>query len=122
LENYRTAKESGNKVDIKSAKKELNSNYTKLKQDAVADKGKHLYAQGNTITSNNDKYGNVEKIVAATGMAAIVGINSSGLGNTALGQIAEGTIALGAVATNVALVSIQNSKNRQLRAYYAHED
>lgn len=106
------------KKNVRTAKKELDKSYDRLKTDKMADEGKKLYQRGKTITRNT-------KMTEMTETGIVVGAT---VANKVLSQwrdqrtanIASATIAVGGTFVNAVLSVKTSSENKKLRAYYAH--
>lgn len=120
---YDTAKENrknrtATRKDVKVAKKAMSKAYDQLKKDKMADEGKALYQKGETITSNTTKTYVTEAAVIAGGYIAKRALAT--YGKTELAQISQTVISTGGSLVNWYLSGKAYSKNKKLRAYYAH--
>lgn len=124
---YKEAKKSGQyskgeltnkKLGVKKAKRQLDKDYDHLKLDKLGDKGKARYANGETITGNKQFVSNVASI-AGTAAAGAKYLNNMGMLDK---KYSDAIMAGAAVATGAAAVKsmVDESHNRQLRAYYGH--
>lgn len=118
------------KLARKTAKNKLEKDYRHLKQDKLGDQGKQLYAQGKTITSNeqvtsalmkvgslslsaaayNARTGNIDRLVRRT---------IGDIGNVNINQVL-GIAGAGALVVGGAKSAVDYSQNKKLRAYYGH--
>ena len=122
---YTSAKESGDKqqiksarADLKTAKRYLSEDYDQIKRDYKADKGKKLYENGKTITSNRrilELLGTATTVGAAVAYAAINRVYGA-----TVATVSASTIAAGGAAVTTALGVMKERQNNQLRAYYGH--
>lgn len=122
---YTTAREGGDKqqiksarADLKTAKRYLSEDYDQLKRDCRADKGKKLYENGKTITSNGrtlELMGGATTVGAAVAYAAINRVYGA-----TVATVSASAIATGGAAATAALGIIKERQNNQLRAYYGH--
>lgn len=139
---YKSAKKSGSsttgmKTDMtnaklarKQAKSKLEKDYKHLKQDKLGDQGKKLYADGKTITSNNQVTGTLLKIGSLAISAAAYNARTGNIGQMTrklVGNIGDKQInqvlaiaGAGAIAVGGAKSVVDNSQNKKLRAYYSH--
>ena len=124
-EKLKKAKDSKNREDIKTArrevknsKKELNKSYARLKMDKRADQGKRLYAKGKTI-SGNLKMNAIAQIGVIAGSKITQSILSLH-GNQKLAFIASNAVGIGGTVVNAILAGKTIHDNRRLRAYYSH--
>lgn len=124
-EKLKKAKDSKNREDIKTArrevknsKKEFNKSYAQLKMDKRADQGKRLYAKGKTI-SGNLKMNAIAQIGVIAGSKITQSILSSH-GNQKLAFIASNAVGIGGTVVNAILAGKTIHDNRRLRAYYSH--
>lgn len=118
------------KLARKQAKSKLEKDYKHLKQDKLGDQGKKLYANGKTITSNNQVTGIMLKIGSLTLSAAAYNARTGNVGKITrqiIGNIGDKQLnqalaiaGTGAIAVGGAKSIIDNSQNKKLRAYYAH--
>ena len=139
---YKIAKKSGSttmgmeteitnsKLARKHAKQKLTKDYKHLKQDKLGDQGKALYANGKTITSNNQvtglmlKAGSISLSAAAynarTGnITRVVNSVVGNVGGKRLNQVLA-IAGVGALAIGGAKSMVDYSQNKKLRAYYGH--
>lgn len=137
---YDKAKASGNKIAMKSAKKDMSSHYKKLKQAKLADQGAKLYQNSNRINSNNRiSYGlmsaggsiisagtfltmNADKLPLSISRHFARNIDTP-LGKLPIGMVvsAVGGTAIGAAGATKMLVD-EVTKNRKLRAFYSYRE
>lgn len=121
----RSAKQSGNpqqiksaKGDVKVAKRKMNKSYKRLKSDKLADQGKALYKSGKTIG------GNMQRAVITQGAIVVGGNVASALlantGRLSAASVVGRGIAYGGTAINAAVALKNSYDNKRLRAYYAH--
>lgn len=139
---YKSAKKSGTstmgldtemanaKLARKQAKQKLEKDYKHLKQDKLGDQGKKLYAEGKTITSNNQTTGALIKIggigLAAAAYNARTG-NISKIARKVIGNVGDKQVnqvlaaaGVGAMAIGGVKSAVDASQNAKLRAYYSH--
>lgn len=139
---YKNAKKSGGNTDgtktelvnaklsRKQAKAKLDKDYKHLRQDKLGDQGKALYANGKTITGNNQVTGLLGKVGAMSISAAAYNYKTGMI--TRLAQSAGlkindktvtnvlGIAGVGATAVAGAKGAVDYSQNKKLRAYYSH--
>ena len=106
------------KTNLRTAKKELNKSYDRLKSDKMADEGKKLYQRGKTITDNSQKLYTSEAAVMLGSSFAAKMLSKSADQKTAV--LAPAAIAIGGTFVNSMLAVKISSENKKLRAYYAH--
>ena len=113
------------KADLRTAKKTLNKSYSKLKNDKLADQGKHIYNAGRTITDNEAAIKVASSIAGiSTSVTAKMIANGqrfvSTNGSLNIAAISAATIAAGSVAATAYLTGRGQYDKRRLRAYYSH--
>lgn len=109
------------KRDVKLAKLNEKNAYKHLKNDSKADKGKKLYAQGNTVTGLQRKHGITGAAMGLIGAGlgyAAQQLNEKGNKKAATALLA-GSLASSAVG--LVLNAVGSVKIDQLRAYYGHQ-
>jgi hypothetical protein len=139
---YKIAKKSGSntmgmetevtnsKLARKTAKRQLDKDYKHLKQDKLGDQGKALYANGKTITSNNQVTGLMLKAGSLSLSAAAYNARTGNItrvaqqlvgnvGHKRLNQVLA-VAGVGAIAVGGVKSAIDYSQNKRLRAYYGH--
>lgn len=101
----------------KQAKNRLEKDYKHLAEDKRADKGKDLYSKGHTITNHKAANNALASIGALSLYAA-----KSAYNHNADGRVVNALTAIGALGIGSAVVkgSVDNARNRNLRAYYSH--
>ena len=111
-------------VAKRKAEQKLKKDYRHLKEDKKADKGKELYAKGQTITSNRYK-----ALAAFLGSQALQSIVIAKLGGDTLktARIGKNYITLRPELINNAIAGLDiayqvntHLKNNKLRSYYSH--
>lgn len=139
---YKSAKKSGLSTDgmqtkmvnaklaRKTAKNKLEKDYKHLRQDKLGDQGKKLYAEGKTITGNDQTTNLLLKIGGASLSAAAYNAQTGAIDRVvsqALGNIGSKTVnqvltyaGVGASVVGGAKKAIDYSQNKKLRAYYGH--
>lgn len=139
---YKNAKKSGTstmgmetdmtnaKLARKQAKTKLEKDYKHLKQDKLGDQGKKLYAEGKTITANNQVTGMMLKVGSLSLSAAAYNARTGNVTRIArqlIGDIGDKQLnqvlavaGAGAIAIGGAKSAIDYSQNKKLRAYYSH--
>lgn len=137
---YEKAKASGNKYEMKTAKRAMKKSYKKVKQARLADQGAELYSGSKRITDNQNKIAlagaaatggtrllkyllSSDKIVSKLPASAQLGLIKqvkTPLGNLPMSDmITLGTIA--ATGTALAIDQIyKENQNRKLRAFYGY--
>ena len=106
------------KSNLRTAKKELDKSYDRLKSDKMADEGKKLYQRGKTITDNSQKLYISEAAVMLGSSFATKILSQSG--DQKMAVLAPSAIAIGGTFVNSMLAVKTSSENKKLRAYYAH--
>ena len=134
----KSARKSGDKEKIKSAKKEyLNARYQnirnkkQLKRDYLADQGKELYSEGKTITGNNAKYAWLQAGLFGANLAGHLALQKMAdnghhyiMSGPLAGESAE--VVASHVMNGAAFVASAGrevnrvKENNRLRAYYGH--
>ena len=101
----------------KEAKRQLEKDYKHLAEDKRADKGKDLYSKGHTITNHKA----VNNALASIGAFSLYAAKSAYNHNVG-GRVVNALTAIGALGIGSAVVkgSVDNARNRNLRAYYSH--
>ncbi len=107
------------KVNVKKAKKSMDTAYSKLKTDKMADQGKQLYKSGKTITDNKKKLEISEGVIAVGSLVTGYLVNEK-TGNMKVAGISTAAVSAGGTAVNALLGLKTESDNKKLRAYYAH--
>lgn len=105
------------KIARKQAKSRLNKDYAHLKQDKLADQGKKIYANGRTITGDNNKIGDLAMTGVLTYGATPFVFELTGSTAVAAAMSAIGTMSL---ASAVAMYGVKQYDAKRLRAYYSH--
>lgn len=101
----------------KEAKRQLEKDYKHLAEDKRADKGKDLYSKGHTITNHKA----VNNALASIGAFSLYAAKSA-YNHNADGRVVNALTAIGALGIGSAVVkgTVDNARNRNLRAYYSH--
>lgn len=112
----------------RAAKREMIKKYKGLKKDKLADKGRNLYEQGETIGGNANKAKYWAAGATALSAASYITYMLASEGGRSITQArnlvrASNVAAIASTAAvlgTIAQVTVNEVKNRQLRAYYAH--
>lgn len=104
---------------VKSSKKKMSDAYDRLKTDKLADEGKKLYKSGKTITGNTNTTA-LTQVGIVVGSRVASNILASTVGDQRVANLASNAIAIGGTAVNAILAGRNYSRNKKLRAYYAH--
>ena len=136
-ENYKTTKQKHKEgtasrqdvqranTDRKIAKKQMNKDYRRLKDDKLADQGKEMYREGKRILQNERKEALITS-TATVGAAAASYMFTKGktvstkYGNVPLSVVAPAAITAGGAAVAGILHAKNSRVNKRLRAYYGH--
>lgn len=105
------------KINMKDSKRQMNKDYKHLRQDKLADQGKELYRNGNTITGNERTAEVLALIGGLTVTAAVKGNIANGQQSLQKALVGIGTATMASAA---GMKAVNAYKAKRLRAYYGH--